>query len=176
MPKQSETGKLVTIAAKDLPTPTAEDMARLEAAMDIPVESGEDDEFPWDGPEVQRDASGRILRQPLGQLREAILASLDDYRMTRYQLWKNAHAHCGTLTASAVYEYLRGTRNIGSEYVEALLEAAKLKVVRMGASSSGGAGPKKGPPSSSTASGKGETPARSADSTQAHAALKASKR
>jgi hypothetical protein len=161
MPKQSETGKLVTIAAKDLPAPTAEDMARLEAAMDIPVEAGEDDEFPWEGPEVQRDTSGKILRQPLGQLRTAILAALDDSRMTRYELWKKAHAHCGTLTASAVYEYLRGTREIKSEYLEALLEAARLKVVKMGGSSSGGVGAKKGPPSSSTASGKGKTPARS---------------
>jgi hypothetical protein len=164
------------MSKKSVSDRTPEDMARLKAAMDIPDEPGEDDEFPWDGPEVQRDASGKILRQPLGQLRTAILASLDDYRMTRYQLWKNAHAHCGTLTASAVYEYLRGTREIKSEYLEALLEAAKLKIVRMGGSSSGGAGPKKGPQSSSTEGGKGKAAARSADSTQARAAAKASKR
>jgi hypothetical protein len=113
---------------------TPEDMARLKAAMDIPDEPGEDDEFPWGGPEVQRDASGRILKRPLGRLRAAILAALDDHQMTRYELWKKAHAHCHTLTASAVYEYLRGTREIKSEYVEALMEAAKLEVVKQGGS------------------------------------------
>jgi hypothetical protein len=117
MSKQSASGR------------TPEDMARLRAAMDIPDEPGEDDEFPWDGPEVQRDASGKILKRPLGKLRTAILNSLDHHQMTRYELWKKAHAYCHTLTASAVYEYLRGTREIKSEYVEALMEAVKLKIV-----------------------------------------------
>ena len=168
MPKQSETGKLVTIAANELPAPTPEDMARLEAAMDIPVEPGEDDEFPWDGPEVQRDASGKIPRQPLGQLRTAILASLSYHKMTRYELWKKANAYCSTLTASAVYEYLRGTREIKSEYVEALMKAAMLKVVKQGGSSSSKVGPKKGTQSKSTADGEG-TPSRLVRSTQAGA-------
>jgi hypothetical protein len=155
---------------------TPEDMARLKAAMDIPDEPGEDDEFPWDGPEVQRDASGNILRRPLGEFRTAILASLSQHKMTRYELWKKARVHCSTLTASAVYEYLRGTREIKSEYMEALMAAAMLKIVNRGGSSSSGAGPEKGSQSSTTASGKGKPPARSADSTQARAAVKTSKR
>ena len=55
--------------------------------------------------------------------------------MTRYQLWKKAHAHCETLSASAVYDYLRGVRDIGIEYAEALMEAANLKVIGRGRSS-----------------------------------------
>ncbi len=49
--------------------------------------------------------------------------------MTRYELWKKARAHCGTLSRSAVYEYLRGVRDIGVEYAEALMTAANLKIV-----------------------------------------------
>jgi hypothetical protein len=122
------------MAKKSASDRTPEDMARLRAAMDIPDEPGEDDEFPWDGPEVQRDASGNILRRPLGQLRAAILASLGHHKMTRYELWRKARAYCDTLAASAVYEYLRGTREIKSEYMEALMKAAKLQVVTLGGS------------------------------------------
>ena len=52
--------------------------------------------------------------------------------MTRYELWKKARAHCGTLSRSAVYEYLRGVRDIGVEYAEALMMAAELQVVGKG--------------------------------------------
>jgi hypothetical protein len=106
--------------------------------MDIPVESSEELESGrLVGPEVRRDATGRILKRPLGLLRAAILASLDLHKMTRYELWKKAHARCESLSASAVYEYLRGDREIGSEYMEALIEAAKLEVVNLGSRAKG---------------------------------------
>ena len=60
------------------------------------------------------------------------MESLDDHGMTRYELWKKARDHCGTLSRSAVYEYLRGSRDIGVEYAEALMMAASLKVVGQG--------------------------------------------
>jgi hypothetical protein len=97
--------------------------------MRIPVEPSEEREHDQLGPAVRRAASGQIMKPPVGPVRRAILAALDRHQMTRYELWKKAHARCKTWSASAVYEYLRGTRNIGSEYVEALLEAARLKVV-----------------------------------------------
>jgi hypothetical protein len=65
-------------------------------------------------------------------VRRAILESLDEHGMTRYELWKKARAHCGTLSRSAVYEYLRGVRDIGVEYAEALMMAADLRVVGQG--------------------------------------------
>jgi hypothetical protein len=130
MPRQSASGKFVEISADEVPARTPRDMARLKAAMDLPVEPSEDLESnQLGGPEVRRDASGQILKRPLGQLRAAILASLDHHQMTRYELWKKAHALCDSLSASAVYEYLRGDRELGSEYMEALIEAARLKVV-----------------------------------------------
>jgi hypothetical protein len=134
MPKRSRNGRLVQIATDELPARTPADMARLKAAMDLPVTPEEDREFDELGPEVVRDASGNIVKHPLGPVRRAILASLDRRKMTRYELWKRAHAHCETLSASAVYEYLRGVRNIGSDYVEALMKAARLKVVERGKS------------------------------------------
>jgi hypothetical protein len=129
MPKKSAGGRLVRSAAGELPPRTPQDLDRLKAAMRIPVEPSEGREYDQLGPAVRRDASGQIVKPPLGSVRRAILAALDRHQMTRYELWKKAHARCGTLSASAVYEYLRGTRNIGSEYVEALLVAARLKVV-----------------------------------------------
>jgi hypothetical protein len=133
MPRPSASGKFVRISADDIPARTPRDMARLKAAMDIPVAPSEDHESgQFIGSEVRRDSTGRILKRPLGLLRAAILASLDRHKMTRYELWKKAHARCESLSASAVYEYLRGEREIGSEYMEALIEAARLKVVDQG--------------------------------------------
>jgi hypothetical protein len=48
--------------------------------------------------------------------------------MTRYRLWQKAQAQCRTLSQSAVYEYLRGERDIGVTYVEALMAASGVKV------------------------------------------------
>ena len=135
MPRPSASGKFVRISADEIPAHTPRDMARLKAAMDIPVDPSEDLESrELVGSQVRRDPSGRILKRPLGPLRAAILASLDRHQMTRYELWKKAHARCDSLSASAVYEYLRGDREIGSEYMEALIEAASLKVVNQGRS------------------------------------------
>ncbi len=101
--------------------------------MQIPVKHSEEGESSQllDS-EVRRDALGKIVKRPPGRLRGAILASLDHHKMTRYELWKKAHARCESLSASAVYEYLRGEREIGSEYMEALIDAAKLDVVKQG--------------------------------------------
>ena len=138
MPRPSASGKFVRFSADDLPARTPQDIARLKAAMDIPVEPSEELESARPvGPGVRRDATGRIVKRPLGLLRAAILASLDRHKMTRYELWKKAHARCESLSASAVYEYLRGDREIGSEYMEALIEAAKLEVVNLGSRAKG---------------------------------------
>jgi len=129
MPKRSGTNKLIQMSADEIPESTRQDLDRLDAAMRIPVRASEAGESKDIGPIVRRKASGELPKRPLGPVRRAILASLDHHGMTRYQLWKKAHAHCETLSASAVYDYLRGVRDIGIEYAEALMEAANLKVV-----------------------------------------------
>jgi hypothetical protein len=47
--------------------------------------------------------------------------------MTRYRLWQKANALHPTLSQSAVYEYLRGTRDIVATSAEALMAAAGIK-------------------------------------------------
>jgi hypothetical protein len=132
MPKRSSANNLVRISADDIPKPTRQDLDRLDAAMRIPARAREEEESKDVGPRVHRTASGDLPVRPLGPLRRAILEALDSRRMTRYQLWKKAQARCETLSASAVYDYLRGVRDIGTEYAEALMEAAGLMVVARG--------------------------------------------
>jgi hypothetical protein len=132
MPKQSKVGKLIRIAAGEGHARTAQDLARLRESMHRPVRTDDIPELKGTEAPVCRDASGNLPRRRLGPVRRAILESLDDHGMTRYELWKKARAHCVTLSRSAVYEYLRGVRDIGVEYAEALMMAANLKVVGQG--------------------------------------------
>jgi hypothetical protein len=117
------------MSAAEIPRPTAADLARLEEARLIPEQPGEYEEFSGCGPVVRRNATGELPRWPLDSVRRAMLKSLDQQQMTRYELWKKARAHHKSLSASAVYEYLRGARDLGIESVEALMKAANLKVV-----------------------------------------------
>jgi hypothetical protein len=132
MPKKSRVGKMIHLSAGDGHAPTALDLARLRETMRRAVRTDDIPELKGTEAPVCRDASGDLPRRRLGPVRRAILESLDDRRMTRYELWKKARVHCGTLSRSAVYEYLRGTRDIGVEYAEALMMAANLKVVGQG--------------------------------------------
>src|SRR5256885_492849 len=77
---------------------------------------------------LKRDDDGRlpVRRSPI---REAVARELERRKMTPYQLWKQAHAHCPTLSQPAVYEFLKGQRQIGVEYAEALMAALHLGVV-----------------------------------------------
>jgi len=114
------------------PARTVQDLARLRETLHRPVQTDDIPELKGTEAPVWRDASGNLPRRELGLVRRAILESLDDHGMTRYELWKKARAQCGSLSRSAVYEYLRGVRDIGIEYAEALMMAADLKVVGQG--------------------------------------------
>jgi hypothetical protein len=129
MPKQLKVGKIIRMSAGEGRATTAQDLARLEETMRRPVQTDDIPELKGTEALVCRDTSGNLPRRELGPVRRAILESLDDRGMTRYELWKKARAHCGTLSRSAVYEHLRGVRDIGVEYAEALMMAADLKVV-----------------------------------------------
>jgi hypothetical protein len=128
MPKRSATGKLVRRSVKDIPAPTAEDLSRLRAGMDGPIDTSDIPEAKGPFRRIERDATGRLPQRRDSPIRRAILAELERRQMTRYQLWKEARAFCGTLPQSAVYEYLRGRREIGLPYAEALLQALGLGV------------------------------------------------
>jgi len=96
--------------------------------MNRPIDTSEMPPVKRLGARVERDASGELQEKPLGKIREAILSSLGSHQMTRYELWKKARAIRPTLSESAVYEYLRGQRDIGVASAEAMMAAAKLKV------------------------------------------------
>ena len=80
------------------------------------------------GRATQARRAARPTPPPPSAIRDAIRHELGRRQMTRYELWKRARVHCPTLPESAVYEFLRGERQIGLEYVEALLAAVDLEV------------------------------------------------
>jgi hypothetical protein len=134
MSKQSRVEKTIRMSAGDGQATTARDLNRLKVTMDRAVRTDDIPELSGTEAPVRRDRYGNLPGPKFGSVRRAILESLDDHGMTRYELWKKARAHCGTLSRSAVYEYLRGSRDIGVEYAEALMMAADLRVVGHGGS------------------------------------------
>ena len=130
MPKKSAHASIVRRAAPAVPAATAADLERLRSAMRGPVDTSDIPERKGVGRRVKRDASGRLPRPSKGPIREAILAELDRREMSRYALWKEARELCETLPQSAVYEYLRGSREIGVNYAEALIGALGLGISR----------------------------------------------
>ena len=130
MARKSAVGKTVRCSADD-PTPTTpEELADLLAGMDEEPDLSDIPEFNFDAPRVLRDAEGRLVKGRQSPIRAAILAELDRRKMTRYKLWKKARVLCGTLPRSAVYEYLRGQREIGLPYAEAMMQDVGLVVRR----------------------------------------------
>jgi hypothetical protein len=132
MPRKSPTTEIVRRRAGDIKPATEADLARLRAGASRPIDTADIPEKTGPVRRIKRNADGR-LPQPLPTLRDspirrAILAELERRQMTRYQLWQAARKHCPKLPASAVYEYLRGQREIGLPYAEALMEAAGLAV------------------------------------------------
>ena len=122
------TNSLVRRSAAKIPDSTLEELARLETAMARRIDTSDIPETKKLGPRLKRDASGRLQKRPLSPIRKAILSALGHRQMTRYRLWQKAKAQCPTLSQSAVYEYLRGERDIGVTYVEALMAASGVKV------------------------------------------------
>jgi hypothetical protein len=96
--------------------------------MTLPINTSDIPETKKLGPRLERDASGKLPERPLGPIRKAILAALGRHQMTRYRLWQKARTMHPSLAQSAVYEYLRGQRDIGVASVEALMAAAGLHV------------------------------------------------
>ena len=153
MAKRSATSDLVRRSAGEIPPATPEHLGHLLAAMNQPIDTSEIPESTGPSHRLKRDADGRLPKRKESPLRSAILEGLRRRGMTRYQLWQEARAHCETLTTSAVYEYLRGQRDIGVPYVEAMMKAVGL-VVRLPTMSRSTAPPKAVVKPSTTASAK----------------------
>jgi len=120
--------KLVRRSAADIPDPTPEELDCIKIAMAKVIDTSDIPEIKKLGPRPKRDPSDRLQKKPLNPIRKAILSALGHRQMTRYRLWQKANALHLTLSQSAVYEYLRGERDIGVASVEALMAVAGLKV------------------------------------------------
>jgi len=130
MARRSQKSRTVRISAAEVPTASRQALARLRAAMESPIDTSEIPEGRPGSARARRAAAG--ARPPVvpSRIRDAILSELGRQAITRYELWKRARAFCPTLSESAVYEFLRGQRQIGLSYVEALMAAVGVSVHR----------------------------------------------
>lgn len=117
--------RMVRHTPGSLPRRTAGRMAELKRLAERP-----DDQIDISDIPKQDLANGRWVRggHRVGGIRGAIILEMGRRGLTRYQVWKLAREHCPTLPNSAVYEYLDGRRQVGSEYIEAMLAALGLEV------------------------------------------------
>jgi hypothetical protein len=136
MKKSSAGGKLVRYTAEEIPDATPADLQRLRTVASGPIDTSEIPEWRGGGRPVLRNAQGRLVERKIGLIAQAILSQLDHRQMTRYRLWQEAKAHCPTLSESAVYSFLGGTRQIEVPYVEALMKAVGLEPLRRGETTS----------------------------------------
>jgi hypothetical protein len=180
MKKRSAASETVRVGVKDSPRATQAELDALLARSDDPVDYSDDPPSAGPRQRVRRDARGR-LPEPLPELRSSpirktILEQLGRQEMTRYELWQKARVYCPRIPGSAVYEYLRGQREIGTPYVEALLQAAGLEIApiaersskrvrgdraRTAAGSAGANSARVGHPQAMECKSAGDTPAKS---------------
>jgi hypothetical protein len=128
MAKKSATVRIVRKTAADIPAASAADVDRLRSVMKGEIDTSEIPERQGSFSRLQRDASGRLPKRSL--IRDAIVRELERNNMTPYRLWKEARAYCSTLSQPAVYEFIKGQRQLELPYAEALMAAVQLKVVR----------------------------------------------
>ena len=118
-------GRIVRHTARTLPRRTAVRMAELKRLARRPDDQIDTSDIPEQDP-----SDGRWVRggHRVGGIRGAIILEMGRRGLTRYQLWKLAKEHCPTLPNSAIYEYLDGRRQVGGDYIEAMIEALGLEV------------------------------------------------
>jgi hypothetical protein len=123
--------RVVRRSAGEIPSSTPRDLKRLRRMMEGKIDTSDvPARRPGPATRARRTPEGRPFTPPASAIRDAIRRELGRRQITRYELWRRARAHCPTLPESAVYEFLRGERQIGLEYVEALLAAVDLEVCR----------------------------------------------
>ncbi len=123
--------RTVQKSASEIAPASARGLERLRKAMAGDIDTSEIPERrSGRATRARRSSRGRLIAPRRSAIRDAILRELGRRQITRYELWKRARVHGPTLSESAVYEFLRGERQIGLEYVEALLAAVGLEVRR----------------------------------------------
>jgi hypothetical protein len=118
-------GRMVRHRAGKLPKRTPQRMSDLKRLSQRPDEEIDTSEIPKQDPRDERWVRGG---HRVGGIRGAIILEMGRRGLTRYKLWKLARKHCPKLSNSAVYEYLDGRRQVGGDYIEAMLEALELEV------------------------------------------------
>lgn len=123
---KSEGDRVARRKAGSIPPASSADLARLRAGQELPVDVSDIPErTTFD--RIHRDEAGRLHRPSV--IRDAILRAMAEREMTPYRLWKEARAYCPTISEAAVSEFLKGKRQAGLDYTEAMLAAVGLVVV-----------------------------------------------
>jgi len=130
MPKKSSASKVIRKAASEIKPATTADLDRLRGAIEGPIDTSEVPENRSGFHRLKRGPQGRLPRRR-SVIREAIKRELESRKMTPYRLWKEAVCHCPTISQSAVYEFIKGERQLELPYAEALLAAVNLGVSRV---------------------------------------------
>jgi lambda repressor-like predicted transcriptional regulator len=130
-------GRIVRIKAEELPKRTPERLAELRwlsenvepDLSDIPEQTYDDC--------IYRDAAGDFPGRSF--LRDAVVAAMEKRGWTAYRLHKEAKLHRPTLSVSATNEFVKGQRNVGILYVEAMMKALGIGLDTSGVPASDGA-------------------------------------
>jgi hypothetical protein len=127
MPTNLE-GKIVRRKAGATPPPSPEELARLRDMPDEQIDYSDIPEQTGERQRMIRDQDGRFPPRR-SAIRETVAAAMTAKGMTAYALTKAAKAYSPTISETAVGAFLKGTRSIGLEYLEAILDALGLTVV-----------------------------------------------
>jgi hypothetical protein len=126
MSERSE-GKIIRLSASEIPELTPEELDQLEAIDENSIDTSDIPDMS-SAERLFRDESGQLPRK--SAIRDAVSSVMAERHLTAYALWKEARVHCPTISESAVGEFLKGKRQIGLDYAEALMAAAGLTIVR----------------------------------------------
>ncbi len=115
--------------AERLPAVRKHDLLRLNRASARSVDVSDLPE----GPAARLGMGPTLARRPASQrpslLREAIVKEMARQNLTAYALTQRAKLFCNTLSQAAVYEFLKGQRQLEVSYADALLRALRLEIV-----------------------------------------------
>jgi hypothetical protein len=121
----------IRMTSEEIPATTAEELARMLAIPDEAIDTSDIPERRGPRRRLQRDGDGRLPGRQ-GVIRETIAAAMAERDLTVYALWKEAKAHCPTISETAVGDFLKGRRSIGIDYLEAIMHALGLTIVPIG--------------------------------------------
>ena len=129
MADELKAGKAIRKKATEIKPASAADLERLRGAMDGPINTSEIPEKRGGFQRLKRDTQGHLPRRR-SVIRDAIKRELASRKMTPYRLWKEALSYCPSISQSAVYDFIKGERQLELPYAEALLAAVNLGVSR----------------------------------------------